>query len=307
MQGVYNNVTDLIGETPLVRLNEVSKFTKTNILGKCEFLNPTSSVKDRIALAMIETAIKDGKINKQTTVVEPTSGNTGIGLAMVCAVKGLKLILTMPESMSKERRELLKALGAELELTPAKFGLKGAIVKAQEITNSLQNSYLPLQFENHANPGIHRKTTAVEILQDTNGNVDIVVLGVGTGGSITGISEVLKEYNPKLQVVAVEPLDSAVLSKEEPGVHKIQGIGAGFIPPILNKNVYEEIIKVSNKNAIQTAKQLALEEGLIVGISSGANVYASTQIAQRKENKGKTIVTLLCDTGERYLSMGIYE
>lgn len=307
MKGIYNNITELIGDTPLVRLNKVSNLTQANILGKCEFFNPTSSVKDRIALAMINSAIEDGKINKETTIVEPTSGNTGIGLAMVCATKGLKLILIMPESMSKERRELLKALGVQLELTPAKLGLKGSIEKAHEIQKSIKNSYMPLQFENKANPQVHRKTTAIEILRDTDGQVDIIVLGIGTGGSITGISEVLKEYNPKLQVFAVEPISSAVLSGEEAGMHKIQGIGAGFIPPILNQKVYDEIVKVSNEDAIQTAKELALDEGLIVGISSGANVYASTQIAKREENKGKNIVTLLCDTGERYLSMGIYE
>jgi len=304
--GIYNNITELVGNTPLVRLNSYSQNNSVNILGKCEFLNPTSSVKDRIALAMIQSAIDEGKIDKDTIIIEPTSGNTGIGLAMVCAVKGLKLVLTMPESMSIERRQLLSALGAKLELTPAEKGMKGAIEKAHSLSEVIKNSFIPLQFENEANPLIHEKTTAREILEDTEGKVDILVSGVGTGGSITGISKVLKEHNPNIKIVAVEPLDSAVLSGENPGPHKIQGIGAGFVPKVLNTNVYDEIIKVSNEDAMATAKDLALKEGLIVGISSGANVFAANEVAKLEENKGKTIVTILCDTGERYLSTGLY-
>lgn len=303
---IYNNVTELIGKTPLLRLKKFSENTKTNILAKCEFFNPTSSIKDRIALSMIETGIKEGKINKDTIIVEPTSGNTGIGLAMVCAVKGLKLILTMPESMTKERRELLRAFGATLELTPAKGGLPGAIEKAKQIHSETENSFFPYQFGNSANPEIHRRTTAREILNDTSSKVDIIVSGVGTGGTITGVSEVLREVNPNLQVIAVEPLSSAILSGGKAGAHKIQGIGAGFVPPVLNTDIYDEIVQVSNEDAIETAKELALSEGLIVGVSSGANIFAAKQIANKEENKGKTIVTFLCDTGERYLSMGLY-
>ncbi|MCV6607210.1 MAG: cysteine synthase A [Campylobacterales bacterium] len=304
---ILNNITDVIGNTPLVRINSKSLLAGAEILGKCEFLNPTSSVKDRISLAMIETAIEDGKITKDTVVIEPTSGNTGIGLAAVCAAKGIKLILTMPESMSIERRKLLAALGATLELTPAAKGIPCAVAKAKELAKSIDNSFIPYQFGNEANPEVHRRTTAQEILKDTDGEVDIVVVGVGTGGSITGISEVLKKTNPNLKVVAVEPLDSPVLSGGEPGPHKIQGIGAGFVPEILNTEIYDEVFKVSNEDAIKTAKELAEKDGFIVGISSGSNVYAATVIGSREENRGKTIVTILCDTGERYLSMGIYD
>ncbi len=303
---IAKDITQLVGNTPLVRINKLSDETNSEILGKCEFMNPTSSIKDRIALAMIETAIKDGKINKDTIVVEPTSGNTGIGLAMVCAVKGLQLILTMPESMSMERRNLLYAFGVTLDLTPAKLGMKGAIQRAQEISKNIKNSFMPQQFNNPANPQVHRDTTAQEILKDTNGEVDIVVLGVGTGGSITGISEVIKKHNPAVEIIAVEPSASPVLSGGDPGVHKIQGIGAGFVPKVLNTEVYDEIIKVDNEDAIATAKDLTRSEGLLVGISSGANVWAATKVAKREENKGKTIVTILCDTGERYLSTNLY-
>lgn len=303
---IANNVTELIGNTPLVRLNKASEEAGCTILGKCEFMNPTSSVKDRIGFNMINTALEDGTINKDTTVIEPTSGNTGIALASVCAALDLKLILTMPESMSMERRNLLKALGAELVLTPAALGMKGAIDKAHELQESLANSHVLQQFQNPANPDIHRRTTAIEILNDTDKTVDIFVAAVGTGGSLTGIGEVLKKELPDVQIFAVEPSDSAVLSGGKPGAHKIQGIGAGFIPKNLNTQIYAEVIQVTNEDAMATSKALAKEEGLLVGISAGANVYAAKQIAMRPENKGKTIVTILCDTGERYLSTPLF-
>ena len=303
---IANNVTELIGNTPLVRLNKASIETKCDILGKCEFMNPTSSVKDRIGFNMINTALENGTINKDTIIIEPTSGNTGIALASVCAALDLSLILTMPESMSMERRNLLKALGAQLVLTPAPMGMKGAIEKAEELNQKMKNSYVLQQFKNPANPDIHRRTTAVEILNDTDKKIDIFVAAVGTGGSLTGIGEVLKKELPNIQIIAVEPSDSAVLSGSQPGPHKIQGIGAGFIPDNLNTGLYSEIVQVSNEDAMDTAKALASEEGLLVGISAGANVYAAKQIAARPENKGKTIVTILCDTGERYLSTSLY-
>lgn len=299
-----HNVTELIGNTPLLKLNNAS--TNALVLGKCEFLNPTHSVKDRIGNNMIQEALKEGLINKSTTVIEPTSGNTGIALASVCAALKIKLILTMPSSMSLERRELLHALGAELVLTEAPKGMKGAVDKALELAKHIENSFVPQQFSNEANPDIHRKTTAVEILKDTDGKVDILVAAIGTGGSITGIGEVLRQHNPDIQIIAVEPSNSPVLSGGNPGPHKIQGIGAGFIPKALNTDIYDEIIQVSNEDAILTARNLAKEEGLIVGISAGANVYVATDIANRKENRDKTIVTILCDTGERYLSSGLY-
>ena len=303
---IANNVTELIGNTPLVRLNKASKQTGCTILGKCEFMNPTSSVKDRIGFNMVNVALESGIINQDTTIIEPTSGNTGIALASVCAALDLKLILTMPESMSIERRNLLKALGAELVLTPAPLGMKGAIEKAGELQETTPNSHILQQFQNPANPDIHRRTTALEILNDTDKKVDVFVAAVGTGGSITGISEVLKQELPEVQIVAVEPSDSPILSGGKPGPHKIQGIGAGFIPDILNTQVYGEVIQVSNEEAMSTAKALANEEGLLVGISAGANVYAAKQVASRPENKGKTIVTILCDTGERYLSTPLF-
>tara|TARA_B110000046_G_C13001812_1_gene402523 strand:+ start:987 stop:1907 length:921 start_codon:yes stop_codon:yes gene_type:complete len=303
---IAKDATQLVGNTHLVRINKISNETNTEVLGKCEFMNPTSSVKDRIALAMIETAIRDGKIKSNTVVVEPTSGNTGIALAMVCAAKNIELILTMPESMSLERRQLLLALGAKLDLTPAALGMKGAIDRAGEINNSMENSFMPQQFNNLANPEAHRQTTALEILKDTDGKVDIIVIGVGTGGSITGISEVLKKHNPELHVVAVEPESSPLLSGGSPGPHKIQGIGAGFIPTVLNTEIYNEVLQVTDANAFSAAKDIAKTEGLLIGISAGANVYAATQIAKRPENKGKIIVTILCDTGERYLSTTLY-
>ena len=301
------NVTELIGNTPLIRLQKASDNTGTTVLGKCEFMNPTHSVKDRIGTNMIKTALEQGLINENTTVIEPTSGNTGIALASVCAGLGIKLILTMPSSMSIERRKLLKALGAQLVLTEPEKGMKGAIDKAGELASTIDDSFIPQQFQNGANPDIHRRTTAKEILADTDGKVDILVAGIGTGGSITGIGETLKAHNPNIQVIAVEPEASPILSGGKPGPHKIQGIGAGFVPDILNTDLFEDIVKVSNENAIETSRNLAKEEGLLVGVSAGANVYAAQQIAAKEENKGKTIVTILCDTGERYLSSGLYD
>lgn len=300
------NVTELIGNTPLVKLNKASS-NGTTVLGKCEFMNPTHSVKDRIGNNMIQDALKKGLIKEGTTVIEPTSGNTGIALASVCAGLGIKLILTMPSSMSLERRQLLKALGAEIVLTEPPKGMKGAVDKALELAAQTENSFVPQQFANEANPEIHRLTTAKEILADTDGKVDILISAIGTGGSITGIGEILKKHNPDIQVIAVEPEASPVLSGGNPGPHKIQGIGAGFIPEVLNTKTYDEVIQVSNEDAIATSRALAKEEGLLVGISSGANAFIASQVAQRAENKGKTIVTILCDTGERYLSAGLYE
>jgi cysteine synthase A len=301
-----NDVTELIGNTPLVKLKKAS-LSGATVLGKCEFLNPTHSVKDRIGFNMINEALIDGLINKDTTIIEPTSGNTGIALASVCAAKGIKLILTMPSSMSLERRRLLKALGAKLVLTEPEKGMKGAVEKAIELSKTIDNSFIPQQFQNRANPSIHRVTTAQEILKDTDGKIDFLVAAIGTGGSITGIGEVLKQYNPNIKVIAVEPIASPVLSGGNPGAHKIQGIGAGFVPDVLNTKVYDEIITISNEDAIETSRNLAKEEGLLVGISAGANVFVSSLIANRPENKDKTIVTILCDTGERYLSTVLYE
>lgn len=301
-----NNITELIGNTPLVKLQKAS-VNGTTVLGKCEFMNPTHSVKDRIGFNMINEALKDGLINENTTVIEPTSGNTGIALAAVCAAKGIKLILTMPSSMSLERRKLLQALGAELVLTEPEKGMKGAVDKADELSKETPNSFVPQQFANKANPAIHRITTAKEILEQTDGKIDILVAAIGTGGSITGIGEVLKQHNPNIKVIAVEPVASPVLSGGKPGPHKIQGIGAGFIPSILNTGIYDEIVQVSNEDAIATSRALAKEEGILVGISAGANTFVSSQVAARPENKGKTIVTILCDTGERYLSAGLYD
>lgn len=302
-----NNLTELIGNTPLVKLQAASDASGATVLGKCEFMNPTHSVKDRIGTNMINAALKAGLINKDTTVIEPTSGNTGIALASVCAALGIKLILTMPASMSIERRRLLKALGAQLVLTPPEKGMKGAVDKANELKDETPNSFVPQQFQNGANPEIHRLTTAKEILADTDGKIDILVAAIGTGGTITGTGEVLKAHNPNIQVIAVEPEASPVLSGGKPGPHRIQGIGAGFVPDVLNTKVYDEVVQVSNDNAILTSRNLAQTEGLLVGISAGANVYAAQQIASRPENKGKVIVTILCDTGERYLSSGLYD
>lgn len=302
-----NNITELVGNTPLVKLQQISQKSGAIVLGKCEFMNPTHSVKDRIGTNMINSALKEGLINKDTTVIEPTSGNTGIALASVCAALGIKLILTMPSSMSIERRRLLQALGAKLVLTPPEKGMKGAIEKANELKEQTQNSFIPQQFKNSANPEIHRLTTAKEILKDLDGKVDIFVTAVGTGGTLTGTGEVLKEHNPNIKIVAVEPEASPVLSGGSPAPHKIQGIGAGFVPEVLNTKIYDEVIKVSNDDAIESSRKLAQKEGLLVGISAGANAYAAEQLAKRAENKGKTIVTILCDTGERYLSSGLYD
>lgn len=303
---IASNITELIGNTPLVKLNTPSNMTGTTIIGKCEFMNPTSSVKDRIGFNMIRRAIEAGKINKDTTIIEPTSGNTGIALAANCAAQGLKLILTMPESMSIERRNLLKALGAELVLTPALLGMSGAIEKADELQKDIENSIVLQQFQNRSNPEIHMLTTAKEILEDTDGKLDAFVAAVGTGGTLSGTSKVLKEKISNIAIFAVEPKDSAVLSGGQPGPHAIQGIGAGFIPDTLDTTVYGEVIQVSNEDAIKTAKMLAKEEGLLVGISAGANVYATMQVASREEFKGKTLLTILCDTGERYLSTELF-
>ncbi len=301
------NVTELIGNTPLVKLQAASEKSGATVLGKCEFMNPTHSVKDRIGTNMIKAALEQGLINENTTVIEPTSGNTGIALASVCAGLGIKLILTMPSSMSIERRKLLKALGAELVLTEPEKGMKGAVEKANELAEKTENSFVPQQFANGANPDIHRKTTAEEILRDTDGKVDILVAAIGTGGTITGTGEVLKQHNPDIQVIAVEPEASPVLSGGKPGPHRIQGIGAGFVPDVLNTTVYDEVVQVSNEDAIATSQELARKEGLLVGISAGANAFIAEQVASRPENKGKTIVTILCDTGERYLSVGLYD
>ena len=302
-----NNITELIGNTPLVKLQAASNASGATVLGKCEFMNPSHSVKDRIGTNMINTAIKAGLINKDTTVIEPTSGNTGIALASVCAALGIKLVLTMPASMSIERRRLLKALGATLVLTPPEKGMKGAIERAIELKEETPNSYIPQQFENEANPEIHRLTTAKEILADTDGKVDIFIAAVGTGGTITGTSEVLRAHNPNVKIIAVEPDASPVLSGGKPGPHKIQGIGAGFVPLVLNTKIYDEVVQVSNDDAIAASRALAQNEGLLVGISAGANAHVAALIAARPENKGKTIVTILCDTGERYLSSGLYD
>jgi cysteine synthase A len=272
-----------------------------------EFFNPCGSVKDRIGLAMIEAAEKQGRISEDTILVEPTSGNTGIGLAFVCAVKGYKLMLVMPESMSIERRKLLKILGAEIVLTPAAEGMKGAVAHAQRLVSNTGNMVMLQQFDNPANPEIHRRTTAEEIWRDTDGSVDIFVAGVGTGGTITGCGQVLKKYKPAVEIVAVEPADSPVLSGGNPGPHKIQGIGAGFVPKVLDIEVLSEIICVKNEDAIETARLLAQKEGILAGISSGANVFAALQVAKRKENKGKVIVTIICDTGERYISTELFQ
>lgn len=302
MTKAFRNVSEVVGSTPLVRLNQIAEGLDTDIFAKLESLNPIGSVKDRIGVAMIETAEVRGEINADTTIVEGTSGNTGLALAFVCAEKNLRLILTMPETMSLERRKLLKHLGAELVLTPASEGMNGAINKAEEIAKSTTNSYVPRQFSNPANPEIHRKTTAEEIWNDTGGGVDILVAGVGTGGTITGVSEVIKARKPSFRAVAVEPADSPVLSGGKSGPHKIQGIGAGFIPDVLNVDIIDEIVTVTNNQALETARKLARSEGILCGISSGAAAWAALAIARRSDNRGKQIVVVLPDTGERYLS-----
>lgn len=305
---IANNVTELVGNTPLVKLNRVTAGVDATILAKLEFFNPGSSVKDRIAVAMIDAAEKAGTINANTTIVEPTSGNTGIGLAMVCAARGYKLIITMPETMSRERRMLMRAYGAELVLTPGAEGMNGAIAKAKELAAANPDSFfIPQQFENPANPEVHRNTTALEIWNDTDGKVDIVVAGVGTGGTITGIGEVLKQKNPNIQIVAVEPAASPVLSGGAKGPHPIQGIGAGFIPAILNTGIYDEVVQVPGEAAFETARDVGAKEGVLVGISSGAAVWAALQVGKRPENKGKNIVVIIPSNGERYLSTALFE
>ena len=300
---IANSVSELIGNTALIKINKFG--VEANILAKCEFLNPSHSVKDRIALNMIESAIATNKIDKSTTIIEPTSGNTGVGLAMIAAERGLKIILTMPSSMSIERQKLLKAFGAELVLTDPKYGMQGAVDEALRLSKEIPNSFIPSQFDNSANPEIHKKTTALEIWNDTDGKVDILVAGFGTGGTVSGVGEILKSKNPNIKIIGVEPAKSPLLSKGEAGPHMIQGIGANFIPKNLNRDVVDEFLTVSNEDAIATAKALAQKEGLLVGISSGANIYAASQVA--KANPGKTIVTILCDTGERYLSTVLYD
>jgi len=309
MAKIARNLTDLIGNTPLLELGNFSQELglEAKVIGKLEYFNPAGSVKDRIGYAMIKDAEEKGLITKDTVIIEPTSGNTGIALAFVSAAKGYRLILTMPETMSSERRNLLKALGAELILTPGAEGMKGAIKKAEELAQEIKNSYIPQQFKNPANPAMHRATTAEEIWRDTDGQVDILVGGVGTGGTITGSGEALKARKPCLNVYAVEPFDSPVLSGGAPGPHKIQGIGAGFVPDVFNPSIVDEIIKVKNEDAFATARQVAKTEGLLVGISSGAAVYAAAELAKRPENKGKNIVVILPDTGERYLSTTLFQ
>jgi cysteine synthase A len=310
---IFNDITETIGGTPLVRLNRLIPKEHATVLVKCEFFNPLSSVKDRIGVAMIDAGEKAGKIKKDTVIVEPTSGNTGIALAFVCAARGYKLILTMPQSMSIERRRLLKALGAQVELTPAEEGMRGSIDKAKAILAQHKNSFMPQQFENEANPEIHRKTTAEEIWQDTGGKVDILVSGVGTGGTITGVSEVIKPRKPSFRAIAVEPVSSAVITQTlnhepiKPGRHKIQGIGAGFVPGNLHTNIVDEVLQITDDEAFTWARRLAKEEGIFGGISSGGNVAAAAKVAARPENKGKMIVTIMCSFGERYLSTPLFE
>ena len=303
---IYENITELTGNTPLVKLNRVVGDLKASIVCKLEFFNPCSSVKDRIGVAMIIDAEKKGLINQNTTIIEPTSGNTGIGLAFICAQRGYRLVLTMPESMSTERKSLLKALGAEIELTPGHLRMQGAVEKAEELAKEIKNSFIPQQFKNPANPEIHRKTTAEEIWKDTDGKIDILVAGVGTGGTLTGISEALKLKNTNIKSIAVEPMDSPVLSGGASGPHMIQGIGAGFIPDVLNTDIIDEIIKVQNNDAINMTKRIMKEEGILCGISSGASVWAAIEIGKREENKGKLIVAIIPDTGERYLSTSLF-
>ena len=305
---IYKNITDLIGNTPLVELNKLTNKNDVlaNVYGKVEFFNPGGSIKDRIAKAIIQDAEKQGILKEGSVIIEPTSGNTGIGLAMVAASKGYRIIITMPSTMSIERRNLMKAYGAEVILTDGAKGMKGAIEEAERLANEIPNSFMPKQFDNQINPEIHFKTTGPEIWNDTDGNIDIFVAGVGTGGTISGIGRYLKSKNPKVKIIAVEPSASPVLSGGKPGSHKIQGIGAGFVPNTLDTSIYDEIIKVENEDALEMGRNIAKKQGVLVGISSGANVWASIEVAKRIENKGKTIVTILPDTGERYLSTAMF-
>jgi len=302
---IFDDITATIGATPLVRIRKLGR-SDANILAKLESFNPCGSVKDRIAVSMIDVAEKEGRLNYETVVIEPTSGNTGIGLAFVCAARGYQLKLTMPESMSIERRRLLEILGAETILTPTELGMTGAIEKAEQLLEEIPNSFMPQQFRNPANPEIHRRTTAEEIWKDTDGEIDIFIAGIGTGGTITGCGEMFKERKPDVKIIAIEPVDSAVLSGREPGPHKIQGIGAGFVPEVLNVDIIDEIFKVSNEEAMEAARQLAKKEGILVGISAGATMHAAIEISKRGESKGKTIVVILPDTGERYISTELY-
>lgn len=303
---IYESILDLVGNTPMVKLNKIND-SHAEIYAKLESFNPAGSVKDRISLSMIEAAEEEGIINEDTVLIEPTSGNTGIGLGMVAASKGYKLLLVMPDTMSVERRNLLKAYGAELVLTPGADGMKGAVRKAEELEKEYENAFIPQQFENEANPKIHKKATAKEILEDTEGEFDIFVSGIGTGGTLTGVGELLREKDKEISLIAVEPEDSPVLSGGLPGPHKIQGIGAGFVPEVLDVDLIDDVVQVSNEDAIRTARDLVQKEGILVGISSGAALYAALEIAKKDENKGKRIVTVLPDTGERYLSTALFD
>ncbi|MDO8785013.1 MAG: cysteine synthase A [Syntrophales bacterium] len=307
MARIFSDITQTIGNTPLVRINKLTKGLKATVLAKLESFNPLSSVKDRIGLAMIDAAEKDGILNRDSVIIEPTSGNTGLALAFVCAVKGYRVILTMPDTMSMERRHLLNILGAELVLTEGSMGMKGAVDKANELGESIKNSFIPQQFDNPANPEIHRNTTAEEIWHDTDGKVDFFISGIGTGGTITGVGEILKVRRPSVKIIGLEPADSPVLSGGKPGSHKIQGIGAGFVPEILNREVIDEIMQVSHKVSGEMAQRLAKEEGILVGISSGAAMWAAIEVAKREDAEGKIVVAILPDTGERYLSTWLFQ